>query len=90
MTWPDHPVVALAYLDQLERTNALSPDKITALRQALTQVRAGFDQKQPNTQLAARLSGLAGDLPVSSSDAATAMRATALRQALGKIAAQLR
>jgi len=90
MTWPDHPVVALAYLDQLERAQALPPEKVASLRQALTQARADLDQKKSDAQLASRISGLASDVPASSSDAATATRATALRQALGRIAAQLR
>jgi hypothetical protein len=90
VTWPDHPVVALAYLDQLERAKALPPEKIATLRQALTQAAAEVDQKKTDDQLASRIGGLASGVPTSSSDPATATRASALRQALGKIAEQLR
>ena len=90
VTWPDHPVVALAYLDQLERAKALPPEKIATLRQALTQAAAEVDRKKTDGQLASRIGGLASGVPTSSSDPATATRATALRQALGKIAEQLR
>lgn len=90
VTWPDHPVVALAYLDQLERAKALPPEKIATLRQALTQAAAEVDQKKTDGQLASRIGGLASGVPTSSNDPATATRATALRQALGKIAEQLR
>ena len=90
VTWPDHPVIALAYLDQLERAKALPPEKVASLRQALTQAKADLDQKKSDAQLASRINGLASEVPASSSDATTATRATALRQALGKIAAQLR
>ncbi len=35
VTWPDDPVVALAYLDQLERNDALSSSQATTLRETL-------------------------------------------------------
>ena len=35
VNWPDHPVVALAYVDQLERSGALEADQVDALRSAL-------------------------------------------------------
>lgn len=38
--WPAHPVVAKAYLDQLERTQALPADRIAALRAALDRAEA--------------------------------------------------
>jgi uncharacterized protein (DUF305 family) len=90
VTWPDHPVVALAYLDQLERSKALPPERVASLRQALMQAKTDLGQKKSDAQLASRINGLASDIPASSSDATTATRATALRQALGRIAAQLR
>jgi uncharacterized protein (DUF305 family) len=90
VTWPDHPVIALAYLDQLERARALPPEQIAMLRQALTQAAAEVGQKKSDAQLASRIGGLASGLPTSSSDPATATRASALRQALGKIAERLR
>jgi hypothetical protein len=90
VTWPDHPVIALAYLDQIERAKALPPEQIAMLRQALTQAATEVGQKKSNAQLASRISGLASGVPTSSSDPATATRASALRQALGKIAERLR
>ena len=90
VTWPDHPVIALAYLDQLERAKALPPGQIATLRQVLTQAAAEVGQKKSDAQLATRISGLASGVPTSSSDPATATRASALRQALGKIAERLR
>jgi uncharacterized protein (DUF305 family) len=79
VTWPDHPVVALAYLDQLERAQALTPQSIAALRQVLSQASADLAQKRSDRQLASRIDGLASGIP-----------AGALRQSLGKIAAKLR
>jgi len=90
VTWPDHPVIALAYLDQLERAKALPPGQIATLRQVLTQAAAEVGQKKSDAQLATRIGGLASGIPTSSSDPATATRASALRQALGKIAERLR
>jgi len=90
VTWPDHPVIALAYLDQLERAKALPPGQIATLRQVLTQAAAEVGQKNSDAQLATRIGGLASGIPTSSSDPATATRASALRQALGKIAERLR
>ena len=90
VTWPDHPVIALAYLDQLERANALPLEQVATLRQALTQAATEVGQKRSDAQLASRIGGLASGVPTSSSDPATATRASALRQALGKIAERLR
>ncbi len=41
VTWAPHPVVALAYLDQLERTNALMPGQVADLRTILERLRDG-------------------------------------------------
>ena len=32
VTWPDHPVVALAYLDQLQRSGVVAPADVAPLR----------------------------------------------------------
>jgi hypothetical protein len=90
VTWSDHPVIALAYLDQLERAKALPPEQIAMLRQALTQAATEIGHKRSDAQLASRIGGLASGVPTSSSDPATATRASALRQALGRIAERLR
>jgi len=85
VTWPDHPVVALAYLDQLERAKALAPQSIAALRQALDQAFVYVAQKRSDRQLASRIEGLASVVP-----SGAGARGAALRQSLGKIAAKLR
>jgi len=88
--WPDHPVVALAYVDQLERSQHLQPAAIAALRQALAGASGGFGQGRRDPQLASRLRALAGTVPATSSDAIAANRLQALRRTLSGIAAQLR
>jgi uncharacterized protein (DUF305 family) len=40
VSWPDHPVVALAYVDQLERSQSLAPARIAELRAALASPQA--------------------------------------------------
>ena len=88
--WPDHPVVALAYVDQLERSAHLQPAAIAALRQALAEASSGFGQGRRDPQLASRLRALAGTVPATSSDPITASRLQALRRTLSGVAAQLR
>jgi hypothetical protein len=88
--WPAHPVVALAYVDQLERASALDPATVAGLRAALGQARATVDAGRRDGATASRLNALAGGLTLRSSDPVDASRAAALRQALGGIASRLR
>ncbi|HEY8592200.1 MAG TPA: DUF305 domain-containing protein [Sphingomicrobium sp.] len=91
VTWPDHPVVALAYLDQLERSGAFTAAATAPLRQALTAARASVDGRQRNGALAAQIGAAAGTLPpVAASNVIAMQRLAALRRTLGGIAAQLR
>ncbi len=90
VTWPDHPVVALAYLDQLQRSGGLAAGTIAELRQALEPASARVEAGTRDGQLAARLASLAGSVAPSSSDPAAGKRVAALRQTLTGIAARLR
>jgi hypothetical protein len=89
VTWPDHPVVALAYLDQLQRSGAVTAAGSAGLREALGQVTARLNARQKDPALAARIDGLAA-MQLASADAASAARAAALRKTLRGIVAQLR
>ncbi|MBX3477452.1 MAG: DUF305 domain-containing protein [Brevundimonas sp.] len=89
VTWPSHPVVAQAYVDQLARQQALPADKIAALTSTLTEVGARLDAGSKDAALAGRVDALAGDLNVGS-DAAANRRATALRGVLTDLSAKLR
>ena len=88
--WPDHPVVALAYVDQLERSGSLAPAAIATLRQALGQAnKRAAGAKDP--ALAAELDRLAGSLTLAGAqEAHAAARLAALRKTLGGISGQLR
>jgi len=82
VTWPDHPVVALAYLDQMQRSGAADPG---ALRAALTAARADVDAHRHNAALASEIDGFARGLKTSASP-----REAALQKTLTGIVAQLR
>ena len=90
VTWPDHPVVALAYLDQLERSRAVPAATLAELRQLLTQAAASMDARRGDRITATRLDALAAGLRVPASDALASTRAAALGSTLKGIAAKLR
>jgi uncharacterized protein (DUF305 family) len=90
VSWPDHPVVALAYLDQLSRSGATMPGE-AGLRGALAAARSEIDARHRNPALAAQIDGLAkGVKAPAGADAATNGREDALRKTLSGIVAQLR
>lgn len=73
VSWPDHPVVALAYVDQLERSGSLPAVQIASLRSALA-----------NPQ-SARLRSLAGAL-VAPADPVAAKRVAGLKKVMTGLA----
>ncbi|CAN5232413.1 hypothetical protein BH24PSE1_BH24PSE1_03590 [soil metagenome] len=90
VSWPDHPVVALAYLDQLERTEALAPAALADLRAALNAANATVSAGGKDATLGARLTALANNAVIAGSDASAQKRAGALRKTVTGIAARLR
>ncbi len=90
VTWPAHPAVARAYVDQLQRSAALSPDRVTDLVAALDEAKASAGADARNPRLATKLEALAGGLKPDGKDAQALRRTTALREALKGIAATLR
>ena len=90
VTWPDHPVVALAYVDQLERSGSLAPATIASLRSALNSANARVSARVKDAALASQLNQLAGSLAVTGgADAKATARVAALRKTMGGISAQL-
>jgi hypothetical protein len=85
VTWPAHPVVALAYLDQLQRAGAVSAADVAGLRGALAAARADVDAKRRNPALASQIDGFAKELKMPANS-----REAALRKTLTGIAGQLR
>ncbi|GGD07186.1 DUF305 domain-containing protein [Aquisalinus flavus] len=88
VTWPAVPVVARAYIDQLSRDEALSPELGTQLKEALDKADAALAEGGRDRQLATTLRGLADDLE--GGEGMTAKRMAALSETLDGIAAELR
>jgi hypothetical protein len=55
VAWPDSPVVARAYLDQLARGNAISKERVSAVRAALEKAEGGNAKAAGLEELAAQL-----------------------------------
>lgn len=89
VTWPDHPTVAMAYVDQLVRSGGLTAEQAASLTGALQRALPVFEADGTDAALAAELSGLAGNLTISADDAASVERADALRRVLAGVAERL-
>jgi hypothetical protein len=89
VTWPAEPVVAGAYLDQLERDNELSPAFVTNLAGALHRSTSLLEKGAQDQELAASLEGMARNLDADTGDAQTRKRKAALAETLKGIAARL-
>lgn len=83
VSWPDHPAVARAYVDQLARAGALDEAAVEEMDAALTQAEARIDASEQDADLAARLEAFSGS---GGADA----KAAALDETLAGIAARLR
>ena len=85
VTWPNEPVVAQAYVDQLERSGILPTAMVAALTEALQQSAAALENGATDPEMATRLNALADDLPVD-----MAPQIPALQNALGGVSSRLR
>jgi uncharacterized protein (DUF305 family) len=90
VTWPAEPVVARAYIDQLQRSDTLSAATLSDLGAALDRSASQLEDGARDDELATRLESLAADLDEESGDAITNKRQAALSETLGGIAARLR
>ncbi|HUG45375.1 MAG TPA: DUF305 domain-containing protein [Sphingomicrobium sp.] len=86
VTWPDHPLVALAYVDQLQRIGAVPEARLSELRAALEEAKA---RPGKDAALASRLESLASRIGPAR-DQAMEKRLAALRTTLRGVAARLR
>lgn len=83
VSWPADPVVAMAYLDQMERDGSMDASTLSAMRSALGQAKASLEAGGGDMGLAESLQAMAGSLGDGS-------RASALGETLTGIAAKLR
>ena len=93
MTWPDAPVVAAAYVDQLAREGALAAGLVVELRVALEAAEVALDSEAGagNEAVASRLESLAGRVGgATDASAWNARRREALVATLEGVAARLR
>ena len=90
VSWPAEPVVARAYLDQLERSKSVSDDLRADLVTALDDSAAKLEGGARDKKLSAKLKSLAKSVQKGGGDAVTEKRRAALAETLGGIAARLR
>jgi uncharacterized protein (DUF305 family) len=89
VTWPAEPVVARAYIDQLERSDTLSKAIVADLNAALDCVGATLEDGACDEDLAARLKSLAAALGIGSGNVVSDKRRAALAETLNGIAVGL-
>jgi uncharacterized protein (DUF305 family) len=89
VSWPDVPVVARAYRDQLTRAGALDPSLAPELESALSAADSALAAGRRDRPLGARLDVLARRFAIGQQDA-QAVRRSALADTLRGIAAALR
>jgi hypothetical protein len=90
VTWPAEPVVARAYLDQLQRSEALTSSVAADLDASLERAAARLEEGARDANLAATLESLAAALEGDAGDAVTTRRRAGLAATLSGIAARLR
>ena len=77
LEWPRTLVVAKAYVDQLERSQALSSDQITSLRQAIQSAQSSNLNKKDLAKLKTLAASLEGGASSKSADDATRLQSLA-------------
>jgi len=77
ITWPQNLVVAKAYVDQLARSGALAPDRISALKDAMAKVEAPRSSRADAQKLVAMAGELEKDAAGKSAADGDRMRAMA-------------
>ncbi|MEO1137608.1 MAG: DUF305 domain-containing protein, partial [Pseudomonadota bacterium] len=90
VTWPADPVIARAYIDQLQRDDALSDSLASDLNSVLDRAAAPLAEGSDDREIARTLESLADQLPSDSDDTMTRKRADMLGDTLKAIAARLR
>ncbi len=88
--WRDEPVIARAYMDQLQRSSAMSESLAAELGAALDQADARLAENAGDRQLARRLTALAREVSEMDGDASALGRQAALAETLRGIVERLR
>ena len=90
VSWPDHPVVGLAYLDQLMRDEAIAGEPAQRLYEALELAAEHVDAGTSDRDLAGELRRLARDLPSTADGSDAAARLDTLRNVIDGVRRALR
>jgi len=90
ITWPAHPTVALAYLDQLDRDQAFTPDLGEKVRSALGTCGDRLAANKKDRSLARQLTRLSESLVAQAETSALESKVRALGDQLTLLADRLR
>lgn len=89
ITWPAEPVIAHAYIDQLQRDNALPTSLVTELNTVLESTTSQLEDGSSDKNLAKQLESLAASLVLDNVNPIVEKRSVALGEVLQAIAARL-
>ncbi len=90
VSWPDHPVVGMAYVDQLVRGEAMSADAAETVSSALSRAAEHIEAGTTDRGLSSELRRLSRSLPDAHSGSAHAARIDALRDVMRAVAGEVR
>ena len=90
VSWPEHPVVGLAYVDQLARDEVLAADAAASLSEALQQAASALEAGEENRSLASDLRRMSRDLPRAERGSQSASRLSALEDVIDGVYRALR
>lgn len=90
VSWPAEPVVARAYIDQLQRSNSLSGSAVADLTAALDRSESSLEKGGADRRVADQLNTLAANLRSDDNSAVTLQRLSSLSETLNGIATKLR
>lgn len=88
--WPAEPVVAQAYLDQLQRGGAVAPASVTQMNAMLREAATALAANRRDAALAGRIDTMGRSLKAAGSDPAAQRRVAGLKETLTGIARRLR
>lgn len=87
--WPADPVIALAYIDQLERSESMAEGSADELKAALDKARVTLNSRETDAELSESLQSMAASLNTSGADAPANKKQIALSDTLNAIAERL-
>ncbi len=90
VSWPDHPVVGMAYVDQLVRGEVMSADAAETVSSALGRAAEHIEAGTTDRGLSSELRRLSRSLPDADNGSAHAARIDALRDVMWAVAGEVR